>query len=63
MAKISAEEAKKVIQKYYPNLLELLPISKLVERFYSLQLLSYEHKCNIDGLTSLKEKITYFLFL
>ena len=39
MAK-SAEEAKKAILKFYPSLLKLLPISELVERFYSLQLLS-----------------------
>ena len=60
MAK-SAEEAKKAIQKFYPTLLKLLPISELVERFYSLQLLSDHRKSKIDSLTSLKEKIAYFL--
>ena len=35
---ISAEEARKAIQKVYPTLLKLLPISELVEHFYSLQL-------------------------
>ena len=57
----SAEEAKKTIQKLYPTLLKLLPIRKLVEHFYSLQLLSDDRKSEIDSLTSLKEKITYFL--
>ena len=60
MAK-SAEEAKKTIQKFYPTLLKLLPISELVERFYSLQLLSDHRKSKLDSLTSLKEKIAYFL--
>ena len=60
MAK-SAEEAKKTVQKFYPSLLKLLPISELVERFYSLQLLSDHRKSKIDSLTSFKEKIAYFL--
>ena len=60
MAK-SAEEAKKAIQKFYPTLLKLLPISELVERFYSIQLLSDHRKSKIDSLTSLREKIAYFL--
>ena len=60
MAK-SAEEAKKMIQKFYPSLLKLLPIIELVERFYSLQLLSDHRKSKIDSLNSLKEKIAYFL--
>ena len=58
---MSAEEAKRAIQKVYPTLLKLLPISELVEHFYSRQLLSYERKSKFDSLTSLKEKITYFL--
>ena len=58
---ISAEEARKAIQKVYPTLLKLLPISELVEHFYSRQLLSYERKSKFDSLTSLKEKVAYFL--
>ena len=60
MAK-SAEEAKKAIQKFYPNLLEVLPITELVERFYSLQLLSHHQKSKLDSLHSRKEKVAYFL--
>ena len=60
MAK-SAEEAKKAVQKFYPSLLKLLPISELVERFYSLQLLSDHRKCKLESLPSPKEKIVYFL--
>ena len=60
MAK-SAEEAKKAVKKFYPNLLKLLPISELVERFYSLQLLSDDRKCKLESLPSPKEKIVYFL--
>ena len=57
----SAEEANKAIQKYYPNLLKVLPITELVERFYSGHLLSYDQKSKLDGLPSRKEKIAYFL--
>ena len=60
MAK-SAEEAKKAILKFYPSLLKLLPISELVERFYSLQLLSDHRKRKLESLPSPKEKIAYFL--
>ena len=60
MAK-SAEEAKKAILKFYPSLLKLLPISELVERFYSLQLLSDHRKCKLESLPSSKEKIACFL--
>ena len=57
----SAEEAKKTVLRFYPTLLKLLPICELVERFYSLQLLSDHRKSKLDSLTSLKEKIAYFL--
>ena len=60
MAK-SAEEAKKTVQKFYPNLLEVLPISELMERFYSLHLLSHHQKSKLDSLHSRKEKVAYFL--
>ena len=57
----SAEEAKRAVQKCYPNLLELLPISKLVDRLYSRELLSFDRKSRLDSLTSLEEKIKHFL--
>ena len=57
----SAEEAKKAIQKYYPNLLKVLPINELAERFFSGRLLSYDQKSKLDSLPSCKEKIAYFL--
>ena len=60
MAK-SAENARSTVQKYYPNLLELLPISKLVERFYSRELLSFDQKRELDSKTSPKEKTQHFL--
>ena len=60
MAK-SAEEAKSAVQTCYPNLLELLPINKLVERFYSRKLLPFDRKSELDNVTSLKEKTRHFL--
>ena len=60
MAK-SAEEAKKAVQKFYPNLLEVLPITELAERFYSRHLLSYHQKSKLNSLQSRREKISYFL--
>ena len=57
----SAEQAKRAVQKCYPNLLQLLPISKLVERFYSLELLSYDRKSMLDSLSTAEEKIKYVL--
>ena len=60
MAK-SAKEAKEVIQKFYPSLLKILPISELIERFYSLKLLSDQRKRNLESLTSPREKIICFL--
>ena len=60
MAK-SAEEAKSAVQTCYPNLLELLPINKLVERFFSRKLLPFDRKSELDNVTSLKEKARHFL--
>ena len=60
MAK-SAEAAKKAVQKFYPNLLEVLPITELVERFYSGHILSHHQKSKLDGLPSRKDKVAYFL--
>ena len=57
----SAEEAISAVQTYYPNLLELLPIGKLVERFYSRKLLSFDQKSELDSRTLRKEKTGYFL--
>ena len=57
----SAEEANKAIQKFYPNLLKVLPITELVERFYSVHLLSHHQKSKLDGLPSRKDKVAYFL--
>ena len=57
----SAEEANKAIQKFYPNLLKVLPITELVERFYSVRLLSHHQKSKLDGLPSRKDKVAYFL--
>ena len=60
MAK-SAEAAKKAVQKFYPNLLEVLPITELVVRFYSVHLLSVDRKASLDSLSSRKDKVAYFL--
>ena len=60
MAK-SAEEAKKIVQNFYSDLLKVLPITELVKRFYSRQLLSDDHKSKLDSLTARKEKSKYFL--
>ena len=60
MAK-SPEEARRTVQKCYLNLLELLPIDRLVERLYSRRLLSFDRKSKLDSLTSLREKIRHFL--
>ena len=57
----SAEDAKRAVKRCYPNLLELLPINKLVERLYSRDLLSFDQKSMLDSLTSPKEKIRHFL--
>ena len=57
----SAEDAKRAVKRCYPNLLELLPINKLVERLYSRELLSFDQKSRFDSLTSPEEKIRHFL--
>ena len=56
-----AEEAKRAVQRCYPSLLKLLPISKLVEHFYSQMLLSFDQKSKLDSLPSPVEQIKYFL--
>ena len=57
----SAEEAKKAVLKCYPNLLELLPINKLVECLFSRELLSFDRKSELDSIAPPKEKIKHFL--
>ena len=57
----SAKEARSAVQAYYPNLLKLLPIDKLVERFFSRKLLSFDQKSELDSITSRKEKTGHFL--
>ena len=60
MAK-SAEAAKKAVQDFYPNLLEVLPITELVERFYSGHILSHHQKSKLNSLPLRKDKVAYFL--
>ena len=55
--------AMDVFKKFYSELTTVLPmiINKLVTKFYADQLLSNDHKDNIDSLTTGKEKTQYFL--
>ena len=55
------EEAKKAVRECYSDFKNVLPINKLVEYFYTRNLLSVDHKEKFDGLTSRKDKIVYFL--
>ena len=54
-----------VFKKFYPNLLEILPVDDLITQFYSKGLLSGAHKDKLDGLSTAratnKEKAKYFL--
>ena len=56
-----AEKAKQAVKKCYSDLMKVLPINDLVEHFFSRNLLSFDQKRKIDGLTLRKEKIAYFL--
>lgn len=58
---LSAAEAKRAIQKHYPNLLQLLPIDELVGRLLSRRLLSLDRKNNLNSFGSPRKKISYFL--
>ena len=53
---MSAEDVRSAVKKYYHNLLELLPISKLAEHLFSRKLLSFDWKSELDKLSSPKEK-------
>ena len=57
----SGEDAKKTVEKWYPKLLTQIPISELVDRLDSLQLLSSNRKSKLNNLTSPEEKAKYFL--
>ena len=57
----SAEEAKSAVHEFYSNLLELLPIDKLVDRFISRKLLSFDRKSKLDSSASPEEKTRHFL--
>ena len=52
-------------KKYYPKLLEVLPVDVLTTQFFAKRLLSNAHKEKLDGLSTArvinKEKAKYFL--
>ena len=54
-----AEEAKRTVKKWYPDLVKLLPITELVDHFDSLHLLSSNRKLKFDSVTSPEEKVKY----
>ena len=54
-----------VFKRFYPDLLEILPVDDLVIKFFAKDLLSGTHKDKLDGLSTAratnKEKAKYFL--
>ena len=58
---VSVEVANNALKTFYPDLLEVLPITDLVSHFYSHHLLSARHKANLDALANVEDKSKYFL--
>ena len=54
-----------LFKRFYPNLLEILPVDDLLTQFYSKDLLSGAHKDKLDGLSAAratnKDRAKYFL--
>ena len=50
-------------KRFYPQLLEVLPISHLISNFFALRLLSNDHKNKLDSMPEAedKSKVEYFL--
>ena len=51
----------KVYRTFYRKLLIILPVEDIVRNFYSRELISNDHKKEIDSYSCLKDKIKYFL--
>ena len=56
-----AKNTKDAFKQFYPKLLEILPVDRLITQFYSKQLLSSDHKSRLDVLSTHKERTKYFL--
>ena len=56
-----AKSTKDAFKEFYPKLLEILPVDRLITQFYSKQLLSSDHKSRLDALSTHKERTKYFL--
>ena len=52
-----ATSPKNAFKEFYPKLLEVLPTNHLMLKFYSRSLLSDDHKCKLDALTTDKETV------
>ena len=50
-----------VFKEFYPKLLEILPINRLISQLYSKQLLSSNHKDRLQALSTNKERAKCFL--
>ena len=53
--------AESILQKFYPKLLKVLPMSSILTEFYSRGLLPGDHKANIEARDTQKKKAEYFL--
>ena len=56
-----AKSTEDAVKKFYPKLLEILPVDRLITQFYSKQLLSSDHKRKLDALSTHRERTKYFL--
>ena len=56
-----AKSKNDTFKKFYPMLLEILPVDCLITQFYAAKLLSSAHKSKLDGLSTQKEKTKCFL--
>ena len=58
---VDAEGTKRVFTEFYAKLTETLPIKDLVTELYANNLLTDNHKAEVQSLTTKKEKAQYFL--
>ena len=56
-----ARTTEDIFKEFYPKLLEILPINRLISHLYSKQLLSSNHKDRLQALSTNKEKAKCFL--
>ena len=56
-----ANTTQDIFKEFYPKLLKILPVDCVINHLYSKKLLSSDHKCKLQDMSTNRDRAKYFL--